>query len=463
MNGVHSDTKSNIFRAYDIRGIFNFDFDAEDSRRIAIAISQTMRPSSQIGVGRDIRPSSAEIHASVIEGLTYGKMIPVDLGVVPTPLLYYGVRNLHLSSGIMITASHLPPEWNGMKICDSGGIVQGYEDYLNKIEAKYASVTTATGQKESKPNFHAYKNSINDYVSYISDSFHFNRDLKIVFDYGNSVTSLVLPKIISKLNIYAFSINDGLLEGSPNRPSEPREDTLIELRDAVLSSNSDLGIAYDGDGDRVAFVTKSGRIIASGDFIIPIFAHDKLVENPGAKIVIDTTCSNAVTNYIRKNGGLPVISKTGHTNVVRKVMSENAVFGGQYSGHMVFPENMNSDDAIYSSMKMIEILDKYGPDYLSDFLNTLPKRVQSGMLEIPCKDSIKFWIVSQVIKKVKKLGYAYDLIDGIKVFKGDAWVLIRASNTSPIIRVKSEGDTEKEEESMLMLGESMVMEEMNGH
>ena len=283
-----------------------------------------------------------------------------------------------------------------------------------------------------------------------------------MFDYGDSVTSLVLPKIISKLNIHASSINDCLLEDSPNRPSEPREDTLIGLRDAVLSSNSDLGIAYDGDGDRVAFVTKSGRIITSGDFIIPIFAHDKLVENPGAKIVIDATCSSAVTNYIKMIGGLPVITKTGQTNVVRKVMSENAVFGGQYSGHMVFPENMNSDDAIYSSLKMIEILNKHGSDYLSDFLNALPKRVQSGMLEIPCKDSIKFRIVSQVIKEVKKLGYSYDLTDGIKVFNGDAWVLIRPSNTSPIIRVKSEGDTEKEVESMQMLGESMVMEEING-
>jgi phosphomannomutase/phosphoglucomutase len=445
-----------IFRAYDIRGVYGKDLNEELANIIGKAYCSFLGNYSTVGVGRDVRQSSKSLSDAVISGLVDCGCNVIDFGTVPSPLVYFGVRHLNLNGGLMVTASHLPPEWNGFKFCDSNGILFSEGTGLEKIKK---IVLDNNFLKLEKGKYKGYKEISKVYLNYILRNINISKKLKIVIDYGNSVTANIVPHILKSIGMEIYNINESLDVKVPNRSSELKDESLQDLRKKVLETNADIGIAYDGDGDRVAFVDDKGNIYNSGNILIPIFAEHILKNNPGGKIVFDITCSSAVYDYVKSLGGEPIVTRVGHTYVANAVIENRALMGGQYSGHLCFIENNCLDDAIYASIKMLEILSSNNMK-LSELTKKIPKYPVTGITEIRCDDSNKFSVINKVADLAKSLNFQIITIDGVKIIAESGWVLIRASNTSPIIRINAEGKTIEDAIKMQKIGENLVKEVM---
>ena len=459
MNSYLKEKIMDIFRAYDIRGMFPDQLNEEIAFNIGKAFAATIGDGSSVAVARDVRRSSITIHDALCEGITSNGVNVIDVGELPSPLLYFNTHNLKLAGGAMITASHLPPNWNGIKFCDSRGIVVSLGTGLELIKQAVLSKEKNT-IKTGAVSF--YKEAIMDYVKYVIKKIRIGRELSIVVDYGNSVTANVVPLILTKLGVKFEQINTE--QGSFRRSSELTPDSMDELRRAVVNNSSDLGIAYDADGDRVGFVDNLGNVYPNGEKIIPIFAGDALAKSKG-EIIIDVTCSSAISKFIKEQGGTPVVIRVGHSYCANEVLNRGALFGAQYSGHYSFPEMECADDAIFASLKMIEILSKRNQS-LFRLLASMPASYASRMVEVNCPDSAKFLVVSKIISLAKKTGYRVEEIDGVKIhsMKDDSeWVLIRASNTSPIIRINADGKSKESAEKLLSFGINMVKEVISNH
>ncbi len=452
------DHSKSIFRAYDVRGIYGESIDESDAERIGKALASVYGSGKQIGVARDIRLSSNSLHDALVNGLLFGGSNVVDFGEIPTPLLYFGTWYRGLTSGTMITASHLPPEWNGFKFSGNDGITLSEGTGLEEIREAFARGNF----KHIEGSSHMTNGVVDDYIDYVSKKIHIKRPVKVVFDFGNSVTSAVVPKLMQRFDVNASWINETIDGRFPNRASEPSESSLQGLKARVLSEEADIGIGYDSDGDRVAFVDERGEIFASGDVTIPLLAQSALHDNLGGKIVYDITCSSAVGDYIRKLGGEPVIVRVGHSYCAKEVLKQKALFGGQYSGHLAFPEVNCADDAIFGSLKLLEILASSGKK-LSELVGKIPKYFTSGMKEIACGDTLKFAVISKIAKKARRLDYKLTTLDGVLLSDEQGRVLIRASNTSPIIRINSDGKSKGVCDAFQELGEKLVLEEINNN
>ena len=448
----------NIFRAYDIRGIYGIDLNEKIAFQIGEAYGQFLNSNAIIAVGRDIRESSQNLLNSLIDGLTNTGINVIDIGIVPSPVLYFTVRNLGLEGGIMTTASHLPPNWNGFKICDKEGIVRTQENGLNQLKNLY------TAQKftiHSLGNKTQYFTAIADYVKYVKNLIYIDRNIRVTVDYGNSVTALVVPDLLRKLGLEPIEISKDLKSSNPDRESEPSDTSLLNLKQAVLNNKSNVGIAYDGDGDRVAFVDELGNIIWSGNTIIPIFALNYIKKANGGKVICDVTCSSAVSDFIRSLGGEAIEIKVGSGYCAEEVKKLGALFGGQYSGHTSFPEMGCIDDAIFASLKMLEIISQGST--LSVLVSQIPKYCSTKLTNIDCDDGTKFSVVTEVARRAKNAGFKIVQLDGVKIYDKEkgSWVLVRASNTTPLIRVNAEGRTFEEAIKMHNYGEMLVKEIMN--
>ena len=459
MNSNLNEKILEIFRAYDIRGMFPDQLNEEIAFNIGKVFATTISNGASVAVARDVRSSSIAIHKALCEGITSKGINVVDLGELPSPLLYFNTHNLKLAGGAMITASHLPPNWNGIKFCDSRGIVVSVGTGLESIKQAVLS----TEKKTVKTGFVTfYKEGIMDYVKYVIKKIHIGRKLSIVVDYGNSVTANVVPLILTELGVRFEQINTE--KGNFRRSSELTPDSMDELRRAVVDTASDLGMAYDADGDRVGFVDNLGNVYPNGEKIIPIFAGDALAKSKG-EIVIDVTCPSAISKFIRERGGMPVVIRVGHSYCSNDVLNRSALFGAQYSGHYSFPEMGCADDAIFASLKMIEILSNRKQS-LPQIVASLPVSYASRMVEVNCPDSAKFLTVSKVASMAKKIGYRLEEIDGAKIHSmndDSEWVLIRASNTSPVIRINADGKSKKSVEKLLSFGINMVKEVISNH
>ncbi len=453
---INSTEVINTFRAYDVRGIYGKDLNEDIAERVGLAFGTFLGAGNKVGVGRDVRLSSPSLHKALLKGLIASGCNVIDFGLVPTPLLYFGTWFRGLAGGIMITASHLPPEWNGFKLADKTGITLSDGTGLENVKKIFFS---------GNFNAPAHKGSISeddivkDYVEFVSSKITLRSKFRVVFDFGNSVTSIVVPKVSVKLKQDAKFINKELDGTFPNRASEPSEESLQGLKKKVLEEKADIGIGYDCDGDRVAFVDETGRIFASGNITIPLLAAYMLSQNPGKKIVYDITCSSAVGDYIKKIGGEPVIVRVGHSYCAYEVLRQGALFGGQYSGHTAFPEVNCADDAIFGSLKILEALSWSGKK-LSELVDMTPSYFTSGVVEIKCDDSIKFKIIEKIKKKSRLTSYKSIYMDGILLYNETGRVLIRASNTAPVIKINSEGKTKEACDSFLAIGQKFVMGEI---
>ena len=433
----------------------------EISYRLGSAYGNSLRHGSTIAISRDVRPSSETLFNAFVEGfLSSGNSI-MDIGTAPSPLLYFITKQHGLAGGVMVTASHLASNWNGFKFCDSTGIVISDGTGLERIRSEFEIENRTCNVVQG--TIKRYNGSAIEYAEYITSLVHPHSTLSIVFDFGNSVTSVVVPTIMNILGLKFIAINDALDGVAPNRASELTADSLSGLRKAVLETGSSLGIAYDGDGDRVGFVDELGNSYISGNQVIPIFTENLMGKNGKRKIVLDASCSSSVSEFIKSKGGMPVVVRTGHSFCAHEVMKQGALFGGQYSGHYSFPDMGCADDAIFASIKMIEILSKGSK--LNELNQFIPKYYASQMVEIPCDDNTKFQIVNEVKKKAKEMDFETDQTDGVKIFSNDkdGWVLIRASNTSPVIRINSDAKSKEFVEHLLSFGVNMVKEVIINH
>lgn len=427
---------NHIFRAYDIRGDAKTDLSDEYVTSIAKAIG-TM--AGELGeqtliVGCDGRSSSPRIKATLVRALMETGRDIVDIGLVPTPLLYFATRHLDYRSGIMVTGSHNPAEDNGLKIVlDQQTIAAGGIQDIRKrvITGKFAKGSGRLVKEDIVPA----------YVQEILQDIAIAVPLKIVIDAGNGATGEVAPELFRELGCEVVPLYCKVDGTFPNHPPDTsNESNLADLSRAVLEHNADFGVAFDGDGDRLAVVTSSGRIVRT-DNLLMLYAQDVVSRNPGADVVFDVKCSRNLTKLISAHGGRPVLWKTGHAFMKEKMRETGALLGGEFSGHIFFGERwFGFDDGMYAAARLAEIMSTQG-DSLDDAIDKLPVTINTPEIIIPVPDDYKFELVDKIINEADFSSGKVNTLDGIRVDFSDGWGLVRASNTGPALTARFEADT----------------------
>jgi len=441
-----------IFRAYDIRGIYGRDLTEEVAARIGRALASYMDGEGKnMLVGRDVRLSSKPLADALIEGMLSGGFNVEDIGVVTTPLLNFSSVHYGKNGGVMVTASHNPPEWNGFKIWTETGFISmgmGMET-LKEIAIKGEFKETTRGRLEGNPH------AISDYEDYVTKKIDVERRLKIATDPGNGSCCLLTPSLFQKVGIDVVGINtmpDGTF---PAHSPEPNEETLTDLKKLVLDERADFGVGFDGDGDRAVFVDDKGRVIPSTSIFVILVEH-YLKRCKGASIVYEVSCSMSVEETIKAYGGKPVLSRVGHTYLVDKMLKDEAVFGGETSGHFYFMDLYGFDDALYASLKIAEILSKRD-EKLSEIVDSLPKYPRIPGKKYECPDEKKFQVVKELSREFEDMGYETVTIDGVKVVENEGWFLIRPSNTQPLIRLTVEAKNREALQRLADLAEKRIL------
>jgi phosphomannomutase/phosphoglucomutase len=430
-----------IFREYDIRGIAGKDLTEDVAAAVAGAYATFLAEKGirgAVSVGRDNRPSGEKLHKALVAGLLASGVDVVDVGIVPTPLAYWSQHNLDVVGGIQITGSHNPPEYNGFKLGLGTNSVYGAD-----IQHIYDLATAGKfpGGKGTLRCEQIIDRYVDDIVGRVGKM---SRDLKVVLDCGNGAGSLVVPKLFPKLGIKPrclFCESDGTFPNHHPDPTVPKNlETLIA---AVKKDGADLGIAFDGDADRIGVVDDRGDIIW-GDYLLIVYARDALARTgKGQSIVFDVKASQALPEAVEKAGGVPIMWKTGHSLIEKKMHDSHAPVGGEMSGHMFFSEGFYGfDDALYGAARLLRIVADSGKT-VRELLADVPRFVSTPEIRVDCPDDMKFGIVEEA---QKYFGAKYQVItvDGARVLFGDGWGLIRASNTQPVIVMRFEARTKEQ-------------------
>jgi phosphoglucosamine mutase len=427
----------NIFRAYDIRGIFGKQLTEKIAAVLGAAISAFWGRDKEVVVGRDVRLSGETLRNALVSGLVLNCDV-TDVGVIPTPLLYFAIKHLEKDAGVMITASHNPPEWNGFKLFKRNGCIYGSE--MAKIkELARATDFRKLGKRNGKVMM--YERIFEDYTDFVLDKIRMEKKISVVADTANGVCGMLVPSLFRRLGCKIMTLNEKADGRFPAHLPEPKEETLGELKREVVRAKANFGVGYDGDGDRAVFVDDKGRTI-SGDLALMIFAEDALKRKGGGKIVYELGCSMAVEEFVKEHGGIPIVERIGHVFIMDKMISENALVGGEISSHFYFLECNGMDDAIFASLRMAEILSKRG-EKLSEIVDSLPKYPSIHEKNFECPDHLKFAVIKKLEAKFKDYGLKFLDVDGIKLLDKDGWVLLRPSNTEPLIRVSAEAKTKE--------------------
>ena len=428
-----------IFREYDIRGITGKDLTPGVARLIGRAYATFLKEknvSGKIAIGRDNRPSGNGLHQELVAGLLESGVDVVDVGIVPTPLAYWAQHTLDIVGGIQITGSHNPPEYNGFKL--GIGTRSIYGDDIQRIYqlAVAGQFPNGQGTIHDEPIIDRY---IEDVARRIGP---LGRHLRIVADAGNGAGALVAGKLFATLGVETtclFCESDGTFPNHHPDPTIPKN--LEALIAEVQKGGYDLGVAFDGDADRIGLVDHTGEIIW-GDYILLLYARDVLARTgKGQPIIFDVKCSQALPDAIEKAGGTPIMWKTGHSLIEEKMHETHAPIAGEMSGHMFFAEGWYGfDDALYGAARVLRIV--AGSEHsLRDLLSEVPRFVSTPELRVDCPDDVKFEIVS---KAVQYFGSKYKTIDvdGVRIIYPDGWGLLRASNTQPVIVMRFEARTQ---------------------
>ncbi|UCE57255.1 MAG: phosphomannomutase/phosphoglucomutase [Candidatus Bathyarchaeota archaeon] len=426
-----------IFRAYDIRGIFGEDLTEEGAIRIGAAFANFVGEEKEVLVGRDVRLSGEKLRNALVSGLISCCNV-TDVGIVPTPLLFFAINLLQKDAGIMITASHNPPEWNGFKAFDRERCIYGSD--MEKIKQIAKRVDPKKLSKKRRKSS-SHEGIIREYMDFVRRRIGSGRELRVVADTANGTCGLVAPALFKQLGHEISILNQNPDGKFPAHLPEPKEETLVELKREVLRKKADLGVGYDGDGDRAVFVDEKGNIVP-GDLTLLVFAKDVLQKKRGGKIVYELSCSMAVEEYVKELGGVPIVERVGHTFIMDKMIKENALFGGEKSSHFYFSECRGVDDAIFASLRMAEILSKTA-EKLSEIIDSLPKYPSIYEENFECPDNLKFVAIEKLKSRFKDYGLKVLDIDGVKLLDKDGWVLLRPSNTEAFIRVSAEAKTEE--------------------
>lgn len=434
-----SKINESIFREYDIRGIVENDLSDDVVERIAKAVATVFikRGKKSISIGYDGRPHSPRIKDIFIRGLLDSGLDVTEIGLVPTPVLYYSIYRLKLDGGVSITASHNPPEYNGFKVVIGRDALSGKE-----IKEIYNIAVNEDFLSSGKGKFEKV-DIIDDYLDYINDNIKLNKKIKVVVDAGNGTGGITAKPLYERLGAEVIDIFCDVDGTFPNHHPDPTKvENLKDLIKKVKETGSDLGLGFDGDADRVGVVDDKGNIVWS-DLIMIIFARDLLKKNPGAKIISEVKASEVFYSEVRKAGGVPIMWKTGHSLIKKKIYEENALLAGEVSGHIFFNDKwFGFDDAIYAGARLLEILSNSDMK-LSEIMKSVPNVVNTPEIRIDVNEEIKFKIVDKVIEYFKK---DYDVIDidGARIKFADGWALVRASNTQPSLVLRFEANSEKE-------------------
>jgi phosphomannomutase / phosphoglucomutase len=432
---------SEIFRQYDIRGIVGKDLTEEAARGVGRAYAAhlaELRTTGEVAVGRDNRPSGPMLRDALVDGLTGAGVSVVDIGVVPTPLNYWALHHLNVAGGIQITGSHNPPEYNGFKLSVGKGSLHGDAiTHLYDLTQRPASTPKKRGTTRDEAVIDRY---IDDIVARIGT---LSRPIKTVYDCGNGAGALVAPELFKRLGLVGgghglFCESDGTFPNHHPDPTVP--ENLEDLIAAVKQDGAELGIAFDGDADRIGVVDGSGTIVW-GDRILIIYARDVLARTgKGQPIIFDVKCSQALPAAIEKAGGKPIMWKTGHSLIKDKMRETRAPIAGEMSGHMFFTEGFyGHDDALYGAARLLRILADSGKT-VAQLLADVPDFVSTPELRIEVPEALKFGLVQRAVSHFRSNHDVID-VDGVRVLFGDGWGLIRASNTQPVIVARYEAST----------------------
>ena len=418
-----------IFREYDIRGVVGEELTPALAEKIGRAYgSLAVRAGARaVAVGRDGRTSAMQMRESLLKGLLGCGLDVVDIGVCPTPLLYYALFTLPVGGGVMITASHNPPQYNGFKLCLGKDSMHGAA-----IQALKADIDR--GQFESGQGTVSEHPIIPDYMAYTKKAFAHVKAGKLhaVVDCGNGMGGLVGPDALRLLGCRVTGMYEDVDGRFPNHHPDPTvADNLQDLIKKVRETKADVGIAYDGDADRIGAVDEHGDILW-GDKLLVLYARDVLESKPGATIISEVKASQVFYDDVVKRGGRSIMWKAGHSLIKAKMKEENAALAGEMSGHMFFADRyFGYDDAVYASCRLIEILAKTGRP-LSTLLADLPPTVSTPEIRVDCPDEVKFQVVEEAKKQLAR-EYTIIDIDGVRVLFPEGWVLILASNTQPAL------------------------------
>lgn len=431
------DVDPGIFRAYDIRGIVGKSLSVEVAELIGLAIGSVMRDEDlpDIVVGRDGRLSGPDLVGGLIEGLRKTGRNVIDIGLAPTPVAYFGAYHLRAGSCVAVTGSHNPPDYNGFKIVVGGQTLSGdaITDLYERIRDNRLYVAPALGDLQQR-------DIAADYIQRIADDVQLERPLKVVVDAGNGVAGDIAPQLLESIGadvIPLYCEVDGTFPNHHPDPSEPHN--LEDLIQTVKRFDADIGLAFDGDGDRLGVVTKEGAIIFP-DRLLMLFAADVLERNPGALIIYDVKCTGKMQGWVLRHGGTPMMWKTGHSLIKAKMRETGAELAGEMSGHFFFQERWYGfDDGLYAAARLLEILANRA-ETPSEVLAELPDGVTTPEIKVDVVDGTPHAIVERFVDGAEFEGARLSTIDGLRADWDDGWGLVRASNTTPILVLRFEAD-----------------------
>ncbi len=436
--------ETSIFREYDIRGVVDKDFDKAGVTLLGQAFATKVHRetgSAKIVVGYDGRLSSPALEAALIKGMVAAGADVICIGCGPTPLLYFASHALKASGALMITGSHNPPEFNGFKMVIDQKAIFGND--IKEIETliNTGDLITAEGGQHSSQSLH------NEYVQCLTTDFsdHYGDiSLRVAWDPGNGASGEVVQDILAQIEGEHYLIN-GEIDGTfpAHHPDPTVEENLTQLVELVETLECDFGVAFDGDGDRIGVVDDKGRILF-GDQLMALFSEEVLETHPGATIIADIKTSQRLFDTIKDLGGEPLMWRTGHSHIKKKMREIQSPLGGEMSGHIFFADRYYGyDDALYAALRFIGIMNKKGIK-LSQWIDALPPVFNTPEIRIPCEELDKFEVANKIKACLDQEGVPYSDIDGVRVSTDKGWWLLRASNTQEILVARAEADSQEE-------------------
>lgn len=427
-----------IFRQYDVRGVAGRDLTDDTVVLLGKAFGTYVRRSGtdKVIVGRDNRLSSGRLRDALIRGILATGCDVTDIGLVITPMLYYARVHYAVDGAVMITGSHNPPDENGFKIALGSGTIYGEEIQKLKRMMEKEDFIAGAGSLETRDGVQPYLNMLKEKIRLGP------RKLKVAVDCGNGTAALFAERVLLDWGcavIPLYCSSDGSFPH--HQPDPVKTANLAELRKTVVEQGADLGIAYDGDADRIGVVDESGGIIW-GDMLMCLYWREIMARHPGAQAIIEVKCSQALVDEVVRLGGKPFFYKTGHSLIKAKMKEVGSVFTGEMSGHMFFAdEYYGFDDAFYAAGRLLRILSR-SDEKLSQMLAGLPKYYATAETRVPCPDQDKFAVVQGLVEQFRSAYQVID-VDGVRVLFGDGWGLVRASNTQPVLVARCEAKSEE--------------------
>ncbi|MBN1445220.1 MAG: phosphomannomutase/phosphoglucomutase [Candidatus Omnitrophica bacterium] len=425
----------NIFREYDIRAVYEEDLKGELPYYLGKSFGSAVKKDGgkSVCIGGDNRLTTPEMKDKMIKGISESGCNVADVGIVPTPVLYFAIHKYGFDAGAMVTASHNPPEFNGVKM------VIGNKSLYGKDIQKLADLIEKNDFEKGHGEIRTME-ADGDYADFMLKNFSFKNTLRVGIDTGNGTLGPLIVPLFKKLGIDVFPLYTDSDPSFPNHLPDPLvPENLKDLIKTVLDNKLDIGLGYDGDGDRLGVVDENGGILW-GDQLLIIYAREILKKSPGASVIFDVKCSKSLEEEVKKAGGVPVMWKTGHSLIENKLHTEKAPLAGELSGHLYFADDYYGfDDAVYASLRLLRIMDRTGKKP-SALLYGVKKYHATPEIRIELPDEKKFEAVENIKSHFTSKNLRISDIDGVKVFFTDGWALVRASNTQPALVVRMEAE-----------------------